>query len=155
MKYTFPKNNKVALKHGYHGTPTYNSWLGMRQRCYLKTSISYKKYGGRGIKVCKRWEKFENFLADMGERPEGKTLDRINNNGDYKPSNCRWATLSEQQRNKNKYEYPSVHKNSRNITFRGETKSLSEWARAIGITKGGLRNRLEKWDFESCFKDLP
>lgn len=95
------------LKHGHNalktlGKPsrTYVSWQSMFQRCYDKNHISYCNYGARGIKVCERWDDFENFLADMGERPENKTLDRINTNGNYEPSNCRWSTPSEQQRNR-------------------------------------------------------
>jgi hypothetical protein len=74
----------------------------MRNRCNNPTNTNYPSYGGRGIKVCKRWDDFTVFLADMGEKPEGKTLDRINNDGDYEPGNCRWATRSEQQKNKRK-----------------------------------------------------
>lgn len=94
------------FRHGHNrsGTgnqsPTWNSWSSMRKRCTLKSHRSYPDYGGRGIIVCERWTKFEAFLADMGERPEGKTLDRIDVNGNYEPSNCQWATLSEQQKNK-------------------------------------------------------
>lgn len=89
-------------KHGHchkgSFSRTYVSWFAMRRRCLTRTSIAYKYYGGRGIRICKRWERFTNFLADMGERPVGKTLDRKNHNRNYSPSNCRWATPLEQSR---------------------------------------------------------
>jgi len=75
---------------------TYRSWKEMRQRCSNPNTTQWKWYGGRGITVCKRWEKFENFIADMGERPDGKTLDRIDSDGNYEPSNCKWSTPKEQ-----------------------------------------------------------
>jgi hypothetical protein len=91
-------------KHGYRPRgpydPTYISWLGMRQRCRDPHRKGYHYWGGRGIRVCARWARFENFLADMGERPTARTLDRINPNGHYEPGNCRWATASEQRRNR-------------------------------------------------------
>lgn len=95
----------LRLRHGhaYFGrvTPVYQTWVGMIQRCTNQRGPGWKYYGGRGIKVCDRWlSSFENFLADMGEKPEGLSLDRINNDGNYEPSNCRWATRSEQQKNR-------------------------------------------------------
>jgi hypothetical protein len=85
--------------HGMSQTPTYAVvWMGMRRRCENPNDTSYSDYGGRGIKVCKRWHKFENFLVDMGERPSSKhEITRVNNDGDYKPSNCRWSTDGRQQ----------------------------------------------------------
>lgn len=88
---------KARTSHGMFGAPEYNSWAAMIQRCTNEKEKRFADYGGRGIKVCARWlESFENFYADMGERPEGMTLDRKENDGNYEPSNCRWATKLEQ-----------------------------------------------------------
>jgi len=86
------------VTHGMRGSPEYIVWRGMRARCENPRATDFEHYGGRGIKVCERWQKFENFYADMGPRPPARTLDRINNDGNYEPGNCRWATLSEQRR---------------------------------------------------------
>lgn len=96
---------KKTKKHGHSwrnkkSTPTYSSWRAMIQRCLNKKNKAYSRYGGNGISICERWENFENFLKDMGERPAGKTLDRINNKDGYNPDNCRWATIKEQSENR-------------------------------------------------------
>lgn len=94
-------HKEVKRVHGLFGTDEYNVYNGMMQRCNNTKHPSYSRYGGRGIKVCDRWlESPLNFLSDMGERPDGLSLDRIDNDGDYEPSNCRWATWEEQARNK-------------------------------------------------------
>lgn len=91
---------KQAITHGYAKTTTYNSWLAMRQRCYYEKSDEYFRYGERGINVCDRWlNSFENFLEDMGERPQGHTLDRIDSLKGYSKDNCKWSTPTEQARN--------------------------------------------------------
>lgn len=99
--------HRNIFKHGHNRkgrrTTEYRIWAGILTRCNNPKNHTWKYYGARGIRVCKRWLKFENFLADMGRRPEGKSINRINNDGDYKPSNCEWATLDEQMKNRRKY----------------------------------------------------
>ena len=95
-------DKETHQKHGQATQPTgaYRSWISMRSRCRNPKCNRFQYYGGRGITICDRWDKFENFLADMGDRPVGRTLDRINVNGNYEPSNCRWATPAEQLMNR-------------------------------------------------------
>lgn len=97
-------NGLKTFRHGHSiiKSTTYTTWEAMRQRCNNPNNDWYHRYGGRGIKICQRWDSFEMFLSDMGERPEGKTLDRINPDGNYEPSNCQWATPLEQSNNKGK-----------------------------------------------------
>lgn len=93
-------SNGAPVKHDQCWSPTYSSWAGMKDRCTNQNHKSYNNYGGRGITVCERWMDFRNFLEDMGERPSGTSIDRIDANGDYKPGNCRWATAQQQASNK-------------------------------------------------------
>lgn len=101
----FKKQRQIEANiiHGFCKTPEFRCWVHIRQRCNNKNDKSYKDYGGRGIKVCRRWNSFQNFLHDMGERPaHGWSIDRINNDGDYTPKNCRWASKATQNENKRK-----------------------------------------------------
>ncbi len=104
--------------------PAYHCWVAMRQRCENPNNTGYSDYGGRGITVCARWSKFKNFIADMGERPPGLTLNRKNNNLGYSPENCEWSTPKQQQRNR---------RNNLMLTLNGVTKVATEWAEIIGI----------------------
>lgn len=126
--------------HGLTESGTYRSWTSMRTRCYNTKAVQYKYYGGKGIKICDRWTLFENFLDDMGLRPDGTSLDRIDNTKDYEPGNCRWSSRKEQSRNRS-MNIP--------VTFRGETKIVSEWAAVVGIAAKTLRWRLKRgWPVE-------
>jgi hypothetical protein len=110
--------------HGASTTPTYKSWNGMVNRCLNPRDDHFPDYGGRGIKVCDRWLIYENFLADMGERPVGKTIDRKDNNGNYEPGNCKWSTMKEQARNRRANVF---------LEFQGKRQPVSAWAEEIGI----------------------
>lgn len=121
-------------RHGGTYTPTYGSWKHMIRRCTNPKSEQYANYGGRGIAVCERWLKFENFLADIGERPRGTTIDRYpNNDGHYEPGNCRWATATQQRRNM---------RTNRLVTYQGRTQALAEWCEQLGLNYAMVRSRL-------------
>lgn len=130
----------ISVKHGHAKsassgkTREYNSWCGMIDRCFNTARKNYKHYGGRGITVCDRWKNFSNFLEDMGERPEKLTLDRIDNNGNYEPSNCRWATTKEQSLNK-RIACPRSTKTSNHIGVYF-SKTHRAWISRIKMEKG-------------------
>lgn len=129
--------NKICrTTHGFSKHPLYHTWLGVMDRCYNKGSFPYERYGGRGIYVCDRWKSMANFISDLSPRPEGASLDRIDNDGPYSPENCRWATPLQQANNK---------RTNRFLTFKGVTKSLSEWARIIGVKRSTLNARLNDY----------
>ena len=126
----------MLTTHGMTHSLENGIWRSMRKRCKNKNDDYYHLYGGRGITVCKRWDKFENFYADMGKRPTNNhSIDRIDNNGNYTPENCRWVTMKQQCRNK---------RNNRLISFNGETRCVAEWAEIVGIHKSSLLARLNK-----------
>ena len=120
--------------HGMYGTPTYNTWYGMKTRCQNKNSSAFKYYGKRGIRVCGRWQAFENFLEDMGERPDDLTLDRIDTNGNYCKENCRWVDMKAQNNNS---------RNNRVIEFNGETKTITAWGESTGLGQHLIGKRLD------------
>jgi len=122
--------------------PTYKSWQAMKSRCKCKTSGNYGRYGAQGITYDPSWEQFDNFIEDMGERPIGKTLDRIDGGKGYDKNNCRWSTPSEQQSNR---------KNCMHITYNGVTKTSAEWSKSLGLAKGAVWNRIKSgWTVEKA-----
>lgn len=123
------------FRHGRTGTRTHRIWSSMIQRCSDPRHKSYPAYGGRGVIVCDRWKTFENFLEDMGEAPDALTLDRINVDIGYEPSNCRWATWEQQANNKRR---------SVLLEAFGENLSLNQWSRRVGLSKASLMYRLAR-----------
>ncbi len=129
---------EVTTKHGKEGTLIYTTWAQMKARCLNTKHKAYKDYGGRGITVCDRWLEFKNFYSDMGEKPKGFSLDRINNNLGYSPENCKWSNQVQQLANR---------RNTAMLEYNGVVKPRTEWAREYGISWITLRSRiLLGWD---------
>lgn len=137
------KRGKRGPIHGKRGTAIYKLWQGMRERCNNPNNKHYFGYGSRGISVCKEWRYFANFYADMGDKPDGKVLDRIDNNGPYSPSNCRWATLKESANNR---------RTNRMVTINGVTWTLQEWCDFLKLNASTVRRRVNvyKWSDEEA-----
>ena len=140
------KSKTINTKHGKHKTRLYKIWAAIKGRCYNQNNESYKNYGARGITICKEWENnysaFETWANDNGYN-DTLTIDRIDVNGNYEPSNCRWATRQEQQNNRRVNHY---------IEYQGEKRTVAEWARKLGIKKNTLDGRINKgWPIERAF----
>lgn len=134
-----------SWKHGMSRTDTYKVWADMRSRCTLPSVKQYADYGGRGIRVCDAWLTFVGFFADMGERPDGCTLERIDNNGNYEKSNCRWATRKEQGRNR---------RDNHLLNYMGQTRTITEWCEHLGLIRGRVQNRLDHgWSVERALNE--
>jgi hypothetical protein len=149
QKYSAILNARGAsVTHGMTNTREFSSWTSMTQRVCNPNHKSFDDYGGRGITICERWlGSFENFYADMGDRPLGLTLERINNNGNYEPTNCEWATSKKQANNR---------RSNRPITLNGRTRNLNEWASDAGIHRSLISNRIDRgWSVEDAVSTAP
>lgn len=131
----------MHLAHGYAGTPEYAAWAALIARCTNPDHPGFADYGARGIGVCERWRSnFKAFLEDMGPRPTAAySIDRINNDADYSPENCRWATKRQQCNNTRRNVF---------IAYAGKTQTLVQWAEEVGITPNALTRRLRAWPVE-------
>lgn len=139
-------HKKTGTGNGYRGSRTYFCWQSMKARCLNEKKAEFQHYGGRGIKVCERWMTFEMFLEDMGEVPDGMSLDREDNELGYSKENCRWATKQEQQGNR---------RTSRRLTINGVTKHMAEWARHFGLSDDVVGRRLRSgWPEHLIFSPL-
>lgn len=134
------------IKHHMTNTTEYRTWAHIKGRCLRPTHADFYLYGGRGIKICERWaNSFEAFYEDMGPKPDGMSIDRIDVNGDYCKENCRWADNKTQSRNK---------RNNRFIEFNGMNMCVTDWARHLGIHNSSLWERLKKWPIEKSLSTL-
>ena len=141
---------------GRYRSPTYYSWSAALDRCRRKTHVAWSRYGGRGIRVCERWRAFENFLKDMGERPIGRCLERIDNDGNYESGNCRWATFAEQARNRAPPVRLGPPRNAIWIEARGERLPVATWEARSGISRVTICGRLTRgWSPERAIFTPP
>jgi hypothetical protein len=136
------ERNRQRATHRMSREPIFLQWCSMVARCTKPADKAYAKYGGRGIRVCDRWLAFENFYADMGARPDGMSLGRIDNNGPYSPENCRWETRTQQNNNR---------RNNRQVTAFGRTQTIAEWAHETAIPYATLASRISRgWPTEEA-----
>jgi hypothetical protein len=137
----------AVTKHGHYGTSTWTTWASMLTRCRNENEPEYPNYGGRGISVCDRWRSFENFLADMGERPKGMTIDRIDVNGNYEPGNCQWATAKQQARNR---------RNNVIVRYQGRYMCVAEALELSNISYKTFTARIKRgWSAEDALQVAP
>lgn len=123
--------------------PTYRSWCAMKKRCQNPNTWGYKYYGARGIKVCDRWQSYDAFLEDMGKRPDGATIERIDTNGNYEPSNCKWLAGAEQTKNR---------RMSIILTHGGKSQCVADWVRELGVSGSAFYARVARgWSVEKIF----
>lgn len=136
--------SKERIKHGMRNSREYSSWVAAIQRCHSKTNKDYARWGGRGITVCDEWRSsFEAFYKHIGPRPDGTSLDRIDNSKGYEPGNVRWATHSQQQRNR---------RNSVRISVAGEIVALVDYASKLGISHGAANLRLKRGKLDGAYR---
>jgi hypothetical protein len=129
------------ITHGDSDSRTHRIWRAMKTRCSNPRASNYAIYGGRGITVCQAWcDSYEQFLTDMGKCPDGCSIDRIDNSGNYEPGNCRWATRAEQNRNR---------RDNVMLTFSGKTMCLTDWASHLGMLERTLRNRIKHYGWST------
>lgn len=141
--YKSEKLKQIKTKHGLYCTRLHNIWNNLKQRCLNSKRKDYKSYGGRGITVCNEWLEFKNFYdwSMANGYTDELSIDRIDNNGNYEPSNCRWVTKETQNKNR---------RNNHKVTYNGITKCVCDWAKDIGIDEAALRYRLKAWGIEKA-----
>jgi len=143
------KLRKVLTKHGhtnFGGKPSgvYSSWQHLKDRCLNKNNTEYNYYGGKGIEVCEKWLNFTGFLEDMGDRPRGKTIDRIDINGNYNKENCKWSTFTDQMNNTRRSRY---------LTYNNQKQTVAQWAKERGMNYSTLSTRLQRgWSIKRAIE---